>query len=146
MITKTKDPSKAKNIDAMRMKKYIGCFVYKNRLLPLEDLVKSKKCTKCASAINKKRQPKPHFCTVNHEGSSGAMEAELALDLVTEMHTVSQGRVFIHTIVSDDDSTMRSLLKHKKINSKGKLPEAIPEPIFMADPSHRVKVMAKPFF
>ena len=74
------------------------------------------------------------------------METELALGLATELHSLSRGRVFLHTIVSDDDSTMRSLLKHKKVDLKGKLPEDIPEPIFLADPSHRVKVMAKPFF
>jgi len=48
--------------------------------------------------------------------------------------------------VSDDDSTMRSLLQHESKNNKGKLPPNIPEPVFLADPSHRIKVMFKPFF
>ena len=49
----------------------------------------------------------------------------------------------IDIIVSDDDSTMRSVLKHP---SKGKLHTDIPEPSFLADPSHRVKVVAKHIF
>ena len=49
-------------------------------------------------------------------------------------------------MVSDDDSTMRSLLQHKSNHEKGKLPDNVQEPIFFADPSHRIKVMCKPFF
>ena len=41
---------------------------------------------------------------------------------------------------------MRSLLKHKAVHPKGKLPYDVPQPVFLADPSHRIKVMAKPFF
>ena len=40
MVTKTKDPNKCKMIDALRMKKYIGCFIYKNRTLELSEFVK----------------------------------------------------------------------------------------------------------
>ena len=40
MVTKTKDPSMFKMIDALRIKKYIGCFICKNRNLPLKDFVK----------------------------------------------------------------------------------------------------------
>ena len=40
---------------------------------------------------------------------------------------------------------MRSLLRHSEHNIKGMLPPYIPEPDFLADPSHRIKVMAKPF-
>ena len=57
----------------------------------------------------------------------------------------------IDFIVSDDDSTMRAVLNHPSIgvrgqvvkSSKGKLDEEIPDPSFLADPSHRVKVVAK---
>ena len=60
----------------------------------------------------------------------------------------------IEYIVSDDDSTMRAMLKHPSIcvrgqvlkTSKGKLHEEIPEPLFLADPSHCVKVVAKHIF
>ena len=60
----------------------------------------------------------------------------------------------IDIIVSDDDSTMRAVLKHPSKgargqvlkSSKGKLHEDIHEPYFLADPSHRVKVVAKHIF
>ena len=60
----------------------------------------------------------------------------------------------IDVIVSDDDSTMRSVLKHPSIGirgqvlktSKGKLDVQIPEPFFLADPSHHIKVVAKHIF
>ena len=74
------------------------------------------------------------------------MEAALALDLVKEMHSKSNGFVHVSQIVSDDDSTMRSLIKHETNHEKGKLPILVPQPNFLADPSHRIKVMSKPFF
>ena len=40
MVTTTKDPNLYKMIDALRIKKYLGCFIYKNRNLPLADFVK----------------------------------------------------------------------------------------------------------
>ena len=40
MVTKTKDPNKCKMIDALRIKKYLGCFIYKNRTLDLCEFVK----------------------------------------------------------------------------------------------------------
>ena len=60
----------------------------------------------------------------------------------------------IDVIVSNDDSTMRAVLKHPSKgargqvlkSSKGNLREDIPEPSFLADPSPRVKVVAKHIF
>ena len=60
----------------------------------------------------------------------------------------------VDVIVSDDDSTMRYVLKNTLIDvwgqvmktSKGKLDEEIPDPSFLADPYHRVKVVAKHIF
>ena len=60
----------------------------------------------------------------------------------------------VDVIVSDGDSTMRAVLKHPLIGvrgqflktSKGKLDEEIPDPSFLADPSHRVKVVSKHIF
>ena len=62
--------------------------------------------------------------------------------------------LIIDIIVSDDDSTMWAVLKHPIIGvwgqvlktSKGKLDVKIPEPSFLADPSHRIKVVAKHIF
>ena len=48
-------------------------------------------------------------------------------------------------IVVDDDSSMRLLLKHSVNNPKGKLPLEIPEPEWLANPSHRAKVVVKHF-
>ena len=64
-------------------------------------------------------------------------------------------RFFIIDIfVSDDDSTIRAVLKHPSKcargqvlkSLKGKLHEDIPEPSFLADPSHCVKVFANHIF
>ena len=52
----------------------------------------------------------------------------------------------MNEIVSGDDSTMRALLKHNTNNNKGMLPTIIPQPKFLADSFHRIKVMSKPFF
>ena len=60
----------------------------------------------------------------------------------------------IDVIVSDNDSTMLAVLKHPYKGSrgqvlkslKGKLHTEIPEPSFLADPSHCVKVVAKHIF
>ena len=41
---------------------------------------------------------------------------------------------------------MRALLKHGINHPKGKLKPEIPEPEWLADPSHRTKVVAKPIF
>ena len=60
----------------------------------------------------------------------------------------------IDIIFSDDGSMMRAVLKHPSKgargqvlkSSKGKLHEDISEPSFLADPSHRVKVVARHIF
>ena len=60
----------------------------------------------------------------------------------------------VDVIVSDDDSTMLAVLKHPSIGvwgqflktSKEKLDEEIPEPSFLADPSHCIKVVANHIF
>jgi len=43
MVSKTKDPTKCKTIDALRIKKYLGCYIYKSRNLPLDVFVKNSK-------------------------------------------------------------------------------------------------------
>ena len=60
----------------------------------------------------------------------------------------------IDVIIRDNDSTIQSVLKHPSKgaqdqvlkSSKGKLHTEIPEPSFLADPSYRVKVVAKHIF
>ena len=43
MVTKTKDPNKCKQVDALRIKKYTGCCIYKNRNLPISEFVANAK-------------------------------------------------------------------------------------------------------
>ena len=53
-----------------------------------------------------------HDCCVNWAGSSGGMEAAGALGLCIELHDNSGYNIFVQTIVSDDDSTMRAHIQH----------------------------------
>ena len=87
-----------------------------------------------------------HTCSVNHTGSSGSMKASVVLDLTKYIFNNSNGEVYLNALVNDDESTMRSLLQHCTNHEIGKLPIEIPQPIFLADPSHRIKVISKPFF
>ena len=55
----------------------------------------------------------------------------------------------VGVIISDDDTNMRAHLKHRKSllkSDKGKLASHIPEPKFLADPTHRVKTFASHIF
>ena len=80
------------------------------------------------------------------------MEASAILKMVEDAYYYCF--FIIDVIVSDDNSTMRAVLKHPIIGVrgqvlktlKGKLDVQIPEPSFLADPSHRIKVVAKHIF
>ena len=75
------------------------------------------------------------------------MEADAALAAYEDLHRMPNGTITIGHIIADDDSSMRSLLKHPTMyHRKGALPEDLPEPEWLADPTHRTKVMAKPFY
>ena len=80
------------------------------------------------------------------------MEASAILKMVEDAF---YNRFFINeVIVGNDNSTMRAALKHPLIGvrgqvlrtSKGKIDEEIPEPSFISDTSHCVKVVAKQIF
>ena len=80
------------------------------------------------------------------------MEASTILKMVEDAF---YNRFFIvDVIVSDNDRTLRAVLKHTLIGvrgqvlktSKGKLDEEILDSSFLADPSHHVKVVAKHIF
>ena len=49
-------------------------------------------------------------------------------------------------IVVDNDSSMRALLRHPDNNPKGRLLLEIPESEWLSDPSHRTKIVEKPFY
>ena len=55
-------------------------------------------------------KPEPHECTRNHQGSSKSMECEAILELVKE--AFSERNFVVGTIVADDDTTMKKVLRH----------------------------------
>ena len=113
----------------------------------IETKITSKKCSVCSTAEAKGQEvKKEHCCPRNFEGSSKAMEAYGALSLVKKIYNKTKGEVFVEAMVLDDDASVRSILTHESVNPKGQLPEEIPQPIFLADPSHRTKVVAKAIF
>ena len=68
----------------------------------------------------------------------------MCCELLDEMSTTFDGLVVIGSLVTDDDSTIRSHCTNK--NEGGKLNEVTPTPLFLADPSHRIKLMGKAVF
>ena len=58
---------------------------------------------------------------------------------------LSRQGIGVEFIVSDDDSTMQAHLTHIG-SDKGNLPLDVPEPTFLCDPSHWIKVMVKDIF
>jgi hypothetical protein len=76
--------------------------------------VRKKKCKICSKYNRDEIEIPPHNCQVNHEGSSGSMEAGLALDSIKELIEKSKKKVHIKQIVTDDDSTMRAHCANKK--------------------------------
>ena len=120
----------------------IGC---KSKSI-LSAQVTSKKCTKCSKSSAKNVTAPPHKCPLNYDGSSKGMEVEAALDIVTRIGKEHNGRVFVKAIVSDDDSSMRALLKHKQNSKKGRLPSYLPEPKWLADPGHRTKSVSSKIY
>ena len=99
-----------------------------------------RRCRFCENAKRKNVAVKPHKCVQNYptDQSSKSMEAAAILDMA--IHSAAQMKFVVSTIVSDDDSTMRAHLRHKvdpnNDKDKGKLPPWVPEPKFLADPSH----------
>ena len=63
------------------------------------------------------------------------MESDAALNLYESLFYDSTKKKKLMSIVSNDDSTMQALLKHPKNHKR-----------WLADPSHRTKVVAKYIF
>ena len=74
------------------------------------------------------------------------MESDAAPHLYKRLFLDNDKKVVLKAIVVDDDSSMRALLRHPHDNSKEKLPLETPESEWLADPSHRTKIVAKPFY
>ena len=112
----------------------------------------SKAFRKCDAAESIREEAEEHEFPKNFEGSSKSMEASVTLKMVED---ALYNRFFIiDVIVSGDDSTVRDVPKHPSKGSlgqvlkstKGKLHTEIPEPSYLVDPYHRVKVVAKHIF
>ena len=90
---------------------------------------------------------KKHECNKNWEGSSKSMESAAILHMVKQS---SENGFIVGSIVSDDDSVMWAHLRHNidptNKSDKGKLPKWVHQPIFLADPTHRNKVVASRFY
>ena len=124
---------------------FVGCH---SRKIVLAKIT-SKQCSVCSKAEAKGKVPKVHECPKNYSGSSKAMEADGALSLVKELDELSDSKLFVEAFVTDDDSSIRALISHfdpKSRKNKGKLPDHIPEPKWLADPSHRTRVVARAIF
>jgi hypothetical protein len=147
-----------------------GTFIGKHSRKVIALVMKCKTCSTCC-AWKKKHgdlDPPPHQCWKNHEGSSGSMECAGCLELVVKLY--DESNVIVDMLCCDDDSSIRAdcqwsnenylinnntdvlPLVPKKVGvnkgklqprpDKGKLPGHIPEPIFVADPNHRRKVLS----
>ena len=73
----------------------------------------SKACRKCDSAEKKGEETEEHECPKNFEGSSKSMEAAAILKMVEDAYY--NHFFIIDVIVSDDERTMRAVLKHSII-------------------------------
>jgi hypothetical protein len=136
---------------------------------PLCLVIKSKLCNYCKSFAKKNPEldiPE-HDCVKNHTGSSSSMEPQGCLEMVELLYL--KWNCVVKKICCDDDASTRSLVRwsnadHMKNNNttqvpkvpiskgknkgklqdrpdKGRLNGLVPEPLFVADPNHRRKVL-----
>ena len=110
-----------------------------NKILDYE--LKCVSCNICDIAKRMGSPVKDHECYKNFGGHAKAMEASSTASLVTRIFDQFNGLAKITTIVADDDSSMRSHCSHQ-----GGLPHHVTAPVFLADPSHRCKVIGKPLY
>jgi hypothetical protein len=126
---------------------------------------------RCATCDNTKpgEDPPPHECSKNHEGSSSSMEPLSCLRMLEDVYNTQHACISL--VVTDDDSSTEANCKHSwqacidsddhpmeesdwprsgtnntKKKDYGKLPIHIPEPKFVADPGHRIKIITKALF
>jgi hypothetical protein len=131
--------------------------------------IKSKVCCYC-NAFKKRTPDAPvdlHHCFKNHVGSSGSMESQACVEILTE--AFDKRHVIIRKVCCDDDTSIRAdcswsnadYLINNNTNilpqvpkskgpdkgglqprpDKGSLPARVPEPVFVADPNHRRKCL-----
>jgi hypothetical protein len=135
-------------------------------------VIKSKLCCYCNTFKKKNPACDDvplHHCWKNHEGSSGSMESSGAVEVLVD--AFEKSKVVIAKMCCDDDSSIRAdcqwsnadYLKNNNTTvlpkvaiskgknkgklqdrppDKGKLPAHVPEPLFVADPNHRRKLLS----
>ena len=74
------------------------------------------------------------------------METDDVLYLYENLFDDFNKMISLGHIVSNDNSTMRAILKHISNHPKGRLKDEIHQPEWYANPSHRTKVVAKLIF
>ena len=110
----------------------------------IDSVIFCRVCRICKVAERMGKKAQPHDCIKNYDGSLKGMESAACLEMAVN---APKHKYVLAVIVSDDDSTMRAHLKHPHVGEKkGKLPLHIYSPDFLADPSHRKKVVAKHFY
>ena len=90
-----------------RSKRVTGMFLY------------CKACRKCDSTEKRGEEAEEHEVPKNFEGSSKSMEASAILKMVED--TFYNRFLIVEVIVSDDDSTMRDVIKHPSIGAQGQV-------------------------
>ena len=127
-----------------------GAFLgaYKHKVIMSK--IYCRQCRYCESSKRNNIPIKPHKCVQNFPTNKSSKSMEAAAILNMAINSVLDRKFVIRAIVSDDDSVMRAHLRHKLDENdprdKGKLPKWIYEPIFLADPSHRIKAISKHFY
>ena len=104
-------------------------------------------CRICEVAAKVGMKAKEHNCIKNWTDTSKRMESAAILQMLTSCQ--NERKFVTQWIISDDDSTIRAVCSHPDPTdpeTKGKLPKNILQPIFKANPSHRVKVVAKKWY
>ena len=112
----------------------------------------SKSYRKCDAAEKITEEAEEHECPNNSEGSPKITKYSAILKMVED--AFYNHFFIINVIVSKNDSTIRAVIKHTSKGARGqvmksskvKIDEEIPEPPFLAYPSHCVKVLAKQIF
>ena len=102
----------------------IGC--HSQKIITV--IVTAKQCRACSSHERKGMEPPQHNCPTNYTESSKAIEVDAVLSIYEELYFDSKKKIALQYIVSDDDSSMRALLKHSCNHPKGKLKLEILEP------------------
>lgn len=78
-----------------------------------------------------------------YEGPSKAMEVDTPLPLCKHLFEGNNNRLLFKSIGANNELSSKALLKHRSRYTKGTLHLDIPEPEWLIDLSHRLKVIAK---